>query len=44
MRSVCKPDSTTEALTYDKYALGVYKRVEDKEKLLGHLPIELHNF
>ena len=37
----CKPDSRTEALTYDKYALGVYKHVEDKEHLVGHLPIEL---
>ena len=40
-RLFCKPDSRTEALTYDKYALGVYKRGEDSEKLVGHLPIEL---
>ena len=37
----CKPYSRTESLTYDKYALGVYKHVEDKEELVGHLPIEL---
>lgn len=38
---VCKPDPRHEALTYDKYALGVYKRVDEKDILVGHLPIEL---
>lgn len=39
----CKPDPREEAQSYDKYALGVFKRVSesDNEKLVGHIPIEL---
>ena len=40
----CKPDSRTEALTYDKYALGVYKHVEDKEQLVGLCQSNFRNF
>ena len=35
-RLICK-----QVLTYDKFVLEVYKRGEDDEKLVGHLPIEL---
>lgn len=38
---ICKSESWTETLIYDKYALGVYKRGKDKEKLVRHEPIDL---
>ena len=37
----CKPDPREEALTYDKHALGLYKHVDSKDILVGHVPIEL---
>lgn len=37
----CRPDPREEALTYDKFALGVYKSTEGGTILVGHVPIEL---
>ena len=37
----CKADPRKEAQTYDKHALGAYKKVEGADVLVGHVPIEL---
>ena len=42
-RLICLKDNRSEAIEYDKYAIGVYKRVDkpdEKPKLFGHVPIE----
>ena len=37
-----KPDSREEAREYDKFAIGIYKEIEDGEnELVGHVPLEL---
>ena len=40
---LCLKDNRSEALEYDKHAIGVYKKVDkpnEKLKLVGHVPIE----
>lgn len=40
---ICFKDNRSEALEYDKHAIGVYKKVDkpdEKQKLVGHVPIE----
>ena len=42
-RLICLKDNRSEAMKYDKHAIGVYKRVDkpdEKPKLVGHVPIE----
>ena len=41
-RLICLKDNCSEAMEYDKHAIGVYKRVDkpdEKPKLVGHVPI-----
>ena len=37
-----RPDEREEALEYDKYSIGIFKKKEDgKSELVGHAPQEL---
>ena len=41
---IAKPDERREALDYDKYAIGIFKRLEEDTTaltLVGHVPVEL---
>ena len=41
---LAQPDERKEALDYDKYAVGIFKRHEEdisKLSLVGHVPVEL---
>ena len=41
---VAKPDERREALDYDKYSIGIFKRSEEDTTtltLVGHVPVDL---